>query len=727
MHILLRWINALVTRPRGTVDLHNVFADGHTLCLMLERLQPGVRVTRFNRAVARATALGNIEGALALVWNHLPTASAMPSAEQVLAGSPRELILRFIDQLYTIFVVRPARARLVSACQWMDEMLKPYGLHLSRSASTPPHTALGAELRSGAALAIMLHANLPAARVKDDLDGNVYWQPTTELERQRSIRAVLEVLNRERLAPCTADEFLHASRLPPAAVQKPPFCVSAASALVTSTPSSHAHAPAPPAAAASSSSMPQSPAKRAAAARAAKTPTPFLPASSYTTSYEAMHSARTDRVRNPETFAPRQQHLGGSSVNGPLGGAPGSTFVALARSASSSGGGGGGGAAIVPDGGPAGGPELEAELLSVMLCAAFTRYGSTSRLALGASLEPAVNKRQSYGGRGQLLTFKDPTRILPAAHMRPLEGGIYIPDISDGAGGGGAEEYANGVDHLAAADANGVAATGMMAAAAEEKAEEAEGVFGSSNGALLPDAASLLAEVDDYLGARRASFVEPQQTSALVRDADGNWIPEASLLYPPGNPPPPAALIAAVSSASRSRAAAAMQPTKPAASSARARASAPSSSARPKSSSATPPSASNRITPRNLEFLASPPHGPDASMLPTPPPQLGYRPTPKQPKATGVRDAPMAHETSEENGQPDSSSQPPYSFQGGLGIAEQLQKMMMHIGAPASAPPSEVQRMTEQMNNGWFPRKVEQQQAGSKATPATRASKGAWR
>ena len=115
-------------------------------------------------------------------------------------------------------------------------------------------------------------------------------------------------------------------------------------------------------------------------------------------------------------------------------------------------------------------------------------------------------------------------------------------------------------------------------------------------------------------------------------------------------------------------------------------------------------------------------------MLPTPPPQLGYRPTPKQPKATGVRDAPMAHETSEENGQPDSSSQPPYSFQGGLGIAEQLQKMMMHIGAPASAPPSEVQRMTEQMNNGWFPRKVEeQQQAGSKATPATRASKGAWR
>ena len=56
----------------------------------------------------------------------------------------------------------------------------------------------------------------------------------------------------------------------------------------------------------------------------------------------------------------------------------------------------------------------------------------------------------------------------------------------------------------AAAGEGGVA---EMAAAAEEKAEEAEGVFGSSsNGALLPDAASLLAEVDDYLGARRFFF-----------------------------------------------------------------------------------------------------------------------------------------------------------------------------------------------------------------------------
>ena len=79
-HVLVRWANALVARPRTAADLHLVFADGHTLCLTLERLRPGLRLTRFNRAVARGTAISNIESALALVWNHLPQASAMPSA-----------------------------------------------------------------------------------------------------------------------------------------------------------------------------------------------------------------------------------------------------------------------------------------------------------------------------------------------------------------------------------------------------------------------------------------------------------------------------------------------------------------------------------------------------------------------------------------------------------------------------------------------------------------------
>ena len=44
----------------------------------------------------------------------------MPSAEQLLAGSPRELLLRFINELYSIFVVKPAMARLPKAAAWLQ-------------------------------------------------------------------------------------------------------------------------------------------------------------------------------------------------------------------------------------------------------------------------------------------------------------------------------------------------------------------------------------------------------------------------------------------------------------------------------------------------------------------------------------------------------------------------------------------------------------------------------
>ena len=207
--LLVRWINALIAqRPRTPSDLHLVFADGHTLCRMLERLCPGTRLCRFHRAVTRATALSNIEQALSHVWNHLPQASAMPSAQQILDGAPRELLLRFVDQLYTIFVVRPAKARLAAAARWLDGLIAPYQLHLPDSASKAPHAALGSELRSCTLLAIMLHASLPASRCAE-LQGEVYWQPATEVERQRSVRAVLTILERERLAGPPQRQHVH--------------------------------------------------------------------------------------------------------------------------------------------------------------------------------------------------------------------------------------------------------------------------------------------------------------------------------------------------------------------------------------------------------------------------------------------------------------------------------------------------------------------------------------
>ena len=201
MWALLRWVNTLVPRQREAHDLHLVFADGLTLCSVLQRLRPATQLVRFRRAVTRGPALSNIEEALALVWQYSPQASAMPSAAQVLDGTPRELLLRFISELYTIFVARPARARLHAALPWLQEFLTPYGMELSGSTLMPPHTTLGAELRSGTAIACALHAMLMPSRTPG-LDGGVFGCPRNEDERAKSVRVVFAILETERLVPC---------------------------------------------------------------------------------------------------------------------------------------------------------------------------------------------------------------------------------------------------------------------------------------------------------------------------------------------------------------------------------------------------------------------------------------------------------------------------------------------------------------------------------------------
>ena len=137
--LLLRWVNTLVAPSRNASDLHLVFSDGATLCTVLERLRPAaVGLVRFRRAVTRATALRNLEQALALVWQYSPQSCAMPSAAQLLDGGPRELLLRFVSELYSIFVVRPARARMPLALPWLQATLKRYGRRLSQGVLQPP-------------------------------------------------------------------------------------------------------------------------------------------------------------------------------------------------------------------------------------------------------------------------------------------------------------------------------------------------------------------------------------------------------------------------------------------------------------------------------------------------------------------------------------------------------------------------------------------------------------
>lgn len=45
-----------------------------------------------------------------------------------------------------------------------------------------------------------------------------------QAERQRSVRAVFALLERERLAPCSAEEFIAAGRPATPLVARPPFC-----------------------------------------------------------------------------------------------------------------------------------------------------------------------------------------------------------------------------------------------------------------------------------------------------------------------------------------------------------------------------------------------------------------------------------------------------------------------------------------------------------------------
>jgi hypothetical protein len=68
----------------ATADLPARLRDGVLLGRLLEGLDPGLRLTGFNRkARSRAAAIANLELVLAAVWRRAPLARDMPSAEEV--------------------------------------------------------------------------------------------------------------------------------------------------------------------------------------------------------------------------------------------------------------------------------------------------------------------------------------------------------------------------------------------------------------------------------------------------------------------------------------------------------------------------------------------------------------------------------------------------------------------------------------------------------------------
>ncbi len=73
----------------AAVDLPARLRDGVLLGRLLEGLEPGLRLTGFNRkARSRAAAIANLELVLAAVWRRAPLARDMPSAEEVKPNKP---------------------------------------------------------------------------------------------------------------------------------------------------------------------------------------------------------------------------------------------------------------------------------------------------------------------------------------------------------------------------------------------------------------------------------------------------------------------------------------------------------------------------------------------------------------------------------------------------------------------------------------------------------------
>ena len=204
-------IGTLASRCRRSAT--SPLCDGSTLRALIERLTCDQAralpqgAARHGAREHRVGARARVAARAAVVRDAVGRAGALRPAAR--AHAP--LHLRALFDL----VVRPARGRLPAALAWLDRILADAGRPLSPATLRPPHDRLGADLRGGAALALGLHAHLPPSRCAELAE--VRWEPRSEEQRRASLRAVWAVLERERLAPCSALEFASAGRPPASA------------------------------------------------------------------------------------------------------------------------------------------------------------------------------------------------------------------------------------------------------------------------------------------------------------------------------------------------------------------------------------------------------------------------------------------------------------------------------------------------------------------------------
>lgn len=172
--LLAIWMNSLglPSRAFDEAELHRAFRDGQTLVEILKRLSPEgeaeLSAGVLKRCPTAATAVANIERGLRFVWRANPRASSMPTALELHATSPRETVLRFVDELFCVYALRPARRQHGEVLGWADAVLARYGRGLSRSSLGPPFSTLSIDLRSGTSLACLLHHWAQSAGLEEE-------------------------------------------------------------------------------------------------------------------------------------------------------------------------------------------------------------------------------------------------------------------------------------------------------------------------------------------------------------------------------------------------------------------------------------------------------------------------------------------------------------------------------------------------------------------------------
>jgi hypothetical protein len=201
--VLVRWLNGLGIRSQAgnaqflttKATMHVAFQDGQTLLALLKRIAPEAEaelsIDVHKRCLSEAATLHNLERGLNFVWRSNPSARNMPTAPKLYAGhTGREAVLRFVDELFAVYVERPARRHAAAVLSWADRSLRAYGRGLSGPSLAPPFRTLAADCETGVSLGCLLHhaAQLGSGEPPDL--NSFYWEPCAHAELEANLEQV---------------------------------------------------------------------------------------------------------------------------------------------------------------------------------------------------------------------------------------------------------------------------------------------------------------------------------------------------------------------------------------------------------------------------------------------------------------------------------------------------------------------------------------------------------